>query len=270
MQLTDTHIRMINITSYNVLCSHLADPKQFSGCKPEFLDAQYRLNELFKKLDEEVSNRAIICLQEISIPWSGKLHKYFVDHNYYLVTAQYGNKYNGYMGVGIAIPLDAYSIQEINIQKIGDTKSIPKRAVPPWSFIRACFHVVKSFVAFLISSFWKLLIFLKLYVPPPMKYELWDSVTYRANQMICVRLKQRGSGIIFAVGNYHMPCMFDLPPFMMAHCALSAQYLHKFAAGDPYIYAGDFNIKPDSTMYRLLTEGRVEKSVSMLKSSHFL
>jgi endonuclease/exonuclease/phosphatase family metal-dependent hydrolase len=44
---------------------------------------------------------------------------------------------------------------------------------------------------------------------------------------------------------------------MMIHCALSAQHLQRFAAGSPYIYTGDFNIKPPDSMYRLLTEGTV-------------
>lgn len=253
---------VVNLTSYNVLSSHLADPKYHTGCKPEFLDAQYRLKELFKKLDKEVSNRAVICLQEISTPWSGKLHKYFIQHNYYLISALYGNKHGGYMGVGIAIPLDTYSIEDINTQRIADTKRMPRKVFPEWSFVSAVLGFVKSIVGLFVSYFWKVLTFLKLYKPPA-KYDLWDSVTYRSNQMICVRLKHLSTGHVFVVGNYHMPCMFELPAVMMAHCALSAQWIHKFAAGDPYIYAGDFNIKPSSTMYELLTKGTVEKAVSI-------
>ena len=30
-----------------------------------------------------------------------------------------------------------------------------------------------------------------------------------------------------------------------------------FAAGDPYVLTGDFNLQPDSGGYRLLTEGRL-------------
>jgi endonuclease/exonuclease/phosphatase family metal-dependent hydrolase len=41
----------------------------------------------------------------------------------------------------------------------------------------------------------------------------------------------------------------------MIHCALSAQHIHKFAAGSPYVYCGDFNIKPDSVMYEVMTTG---------------
>ena len=56
---------------------------------------------------------------------------------------------------------------------------------------------------------------------------------------------------------YHMPCMFREPKVMMAHCALSAQHLSKFAGGLPFVYCGDFNIKPESSMYGMMTEGRI-------------
>jgi endonuclease/exonuclease/phosphatase family metal-dependent hydrolase len=58
-----------------------------------------------------------------------------------------------------------------------------------------------------------------------------------------------------------MPCMYKEPNVMLAHCALSCQHLEKFAKNDAYIYAGDFNIKPDSTMYQLVTEGTVDEAV---------
>ena len=41
-------------------------------------------------------------------------------------------------------------------------------------------------------------------------------------------------------GTYHMPCSFQKPRLMNAHCALSAQHIHKFAYSDrysdPYIF----------------------------------
>ncbi len=48
---------------------------------------------------------------------------------------------------------------------------------------------------------------------------------------------------------------------MVTHCALSAQHIQKFAKNDPFVYVGDFNIKPDSSMYALLTEGTIDKKV---------
>ena len=45
---------------------------------------------------------------------------------------------------------------------------------------------------------------------------------------------------------------------MTIHCALSTQLIQRFAGNLPYIYVGDFNIKPDSSMYNLLTQGSLE------------
>jgi endonuclease/exonuclease/phosphatase family metal-dependent hydrolase len=48
---------------------------------------------------------------------------------------------------------------------------------------------------------------------------------------------------------------------MVTHCALSAQHIQRFAKADPCVYVGDFNIKPDSSMYQLLTQGDLDAKV---------
>ena len=94
-----------------------------------------------------------------------------------------------------------------------------------------------------------------------------------------------------------MPCAFYLPAVMMIHCALSVQHTQRLAKSfgstnasirggnnnnspteqksdsdntkessipsgpDPYILVGDFNIKPDSNMYRMITEGSDESVI---------
>ena len=50
---------------------------------------------------------------------------------------------------------------------------------------------------------------------------------------------------------------------MVTHCALSAQHIQRFAKDDPFVYVGDFNIKPDSSMYQLLTQGSLDTKVSI-------
>ena len=39
----------------------------------------------------------------------------------------YGKRFNGYMGVGIAVPLDKYDIQKADITTIADTKRFPRK-----------------------------------------------------------------------------------------------------------------------------------------------
>jgi endonuclease/exonuclease/phosphatase family metal-dependent hydrolase len=56
--------------------------------------------------------------------------------------------------------------------------------------------------------------------------------------------------------------MFDYPQVMVIHCALSAQHIQNYSQGDPYIFAGDFNVKPTDSMYRLLTQGDIDEKVN--------
>lgn len=240
----------VKITSYNVLSSHLSAPSYFSSCKPEYCDPQYRFNKIKEKLDQEIASGSVICLQEISTLWAGYLHPYFVKNGYHLITALYGNKFNGYMGVGVAVPLAKYDINNVDITRIADVKRMPKKSRDE--------TIVMKMLKTLNSWFWKLAQTLRLYKPP---IDMWDSALYRHNQMICTRLQCKDTGRSFVVGTYHMPCMFELPSVMNVHCALSAQHIQRFAKDDPYLYVGDFNIKPDSSQYELLTKGTLEKTV---------
>jgi 2',5'-phosphodiesterase len=209
---------------------------------------------LKQKLDSEVEAKSVICLQEVSQNWNGSLHSYFSTKGYHLITAPYGNKFDGYMGVSIAVPLTEYDISNVDITRIADTKRLPRQPRAT-GFNKA----VETFQK-IIRSVGRIL---GTYKDVP---ELWDSVTHRHNQMISLRLKSRQTDKSFVVGTYHMPCMFKIPSVMMVHCALSAQHLERFAGSDPYVLAGDFNIKPDSNMYRLMTEGTVEASVGFTLS----
>jgi mRNA deadenylase 3'-5' endonuclease subunit Ccr4 len=242
----------VKVTSYNVLSSHLSAASYFAACKPEYCDPQYRFQKLQEKLDKEIASNAVICLQEISTLWAGYLHPYFVKNGYHFVTGLYGNRFNGYMGVGVAIPLAKYDITTVDITKVSDTKRMPRKQKDD-SFIKKVLTTLKNW-------FWKLAETLRLYKPP---IDMWDSALYRHNQMICTRLQCKESKRSFVIGTYHMPCMFKLPSVMNIHCALSAQHIQRFAKNDPFIYVGDFNIKPESSQYELLTRGTLEKNVSL-------
>ena len=80
----------IKFTSYNVLSSHLSGENHFTACKPAHLNPAYRLESVKSKLDKEISDGAIISLQEVSHQWAGVLHAYFAARGYYMVTGLYG------------------------------------------------------------------------------------------------------------------------------------------------------------------------------------
>ena len=151
----------------------------------------------------------------------------------------------------------------MDITTVADTKKSARRP-PPGS-------ALEQFLKTWVRQPWlALLSLLGLYKPPP--ENPFAMAAKRYNQMITLRLSHRdgaaapagGAGSpyrSFFVGTYHMPCQFRVPQMMMVHCALAAQHVQRLARLDPYVLAGDFNIKPIDAMYTLLTTGEVPDSV---------
>jgi mRNA deadenylase 3'-5' endonuclease subunit Ccr4 len=52
-----------------------------------------------------------------------------------------------------------------------------------------------------------------------------------------------------------MPCVYHNHAVMAIHSCLASQHLQRLAKHKPYIFAGDFNIKPNDPSYHLLTNG---------------
>jgi 2',5'-phosphodiesterase len=244
----------INIISYNILSSSLSEPSYFHECKPQWLDPRYRVEELQKRLTNAIGKQSIICLQEVSNKVAAQLHPFFARHDYSFITGMYGKKFDGYMGVAIAIPHAKFAVVTADITRIADTKhKIPRnhhQRSGNWasnllnSLSYNLWHLMKH------SPFWKPSI------------DIWDAVKRRDNHMVAVQLKNTATNDHFVVGTYHMPCMYKEPAVMMAHCALSAQHIHRISNGLPYVLAGDFNVQPESSMYQLLTSGEIDPSVS--------
>lgn len=276
-------MKNVRVTSYNILSSHLSAADYFSTLNPQWLNPVYRLKKIKEKIDIDVNENAIICLQEVSTLWAGSFHQYFSSRGYYFTTGLYGNKFNGYMGVGIAVPLSQYEINDIDITRISDTKRFPRKS--ELSFINKIINL------WIKDPIKKILKMLNLWNESPDPWMLAD----KFNQMVCIRLTPKFSELLneskneaimidtsdkaetlkqplkqnksFVIGTYHLPCMFKVPSVMMIHCALASQYIAKYAKNDPYIFTGDFNIKPTDIMYQLLTQGNVEKNNPAIPSN---
>ncbi|CAN0502854.1 unnamed protein product, partial [Ectocarpus sp. 8 AP-2014] len=110
------------VATYNILCSHLAEPTRFPQCSPRNLDAPTRLKRVKHKLDAEISKGSVICLQEVGIQWAGDLHVYFMARGYAFVTAHYGKHFNNYMGVALAWPLDKYECLTVDTTRLSETR----------------------------------------------------------------------------------------------------------------------------------------------------
>jgi 2',5'-phosphodiesterase len=242
----------VRVVSYNVLSPHLASPSHFSTLNPEHLEATTRLAKILTKLEQEIGsseNRAtVFCLQEISYDWAGPLHSFFAQHNYHVVTGLYGKKFNGYMGVLTAYPTDKLETVQVDICRLSDTyeqwpekpiegtlqRIIRKIALPPLKF-------------------------LGLHKEEPESH--WSIAQRRYNVLLTAVLKDKSSSQQFCVGNYHMPCCYYAPMVMTMHSDLCLCHVQKIAGDDnPYILAGDFNIKPTESSYKLLTTGELATS----------
>mmetsp|Transcript_21305 Transcript_21305/g.37290 ORF Transcript_21305/g.37290 Transcript_21305/m.37290 type:complete len:427 (-) Transcript_21305:287-1567(-) len=236
------------VVTYNVLSSRLAGEDHFTHCKPEDLDARNRLPRIIEKLEKEVRQDSIICLQEVSYDWAGKLATYFQQNDYFFFTGLYGKPFNGYMGVAMAFPNKKYEAQEMKVMRLSDTKKWPRKPEPGlvgkisewlWSTLRKPYHLLTGARA------------------PPCP---WALARGRFNAILLARLRARARGPsgdrgALLVGTYHMPCMFRNPEVMTLHAALAAQHMQFNARGAPYVLAGDFNFTPGSPQYELMTKG---------------
>lgn len=243
---------LVKVVSYNVLSSELADTKAFPYCDPADLAANVRLNRLFQKLDGPVSERSIVCLQEVSLSWSGPLHSYFSKRDYHLIMSSYGSYFNGYMGVGIAFPTDKFSADDVRLQCLADAARWPP--VPQRSAFSKFLHAIRcqvnSTIAFCTGTTVKKL--------NKRSRSPWIQAKERKNVLVFARLRSRSNGASLCVGNYHMPCAFWSPPIMLIHSALVVSTFQKLANGAPYaVLAGDFNIKPRDSAYRMITTGAI-------------
>jgi hypothetical protein len=159
------------VVSYNVLSSSLADPSHFKKCDPEYLDQGYRLDILMEKLMKEVERGSIIALQEVSQKWSGPLHAFFQRNGYYFVCRHYGSGFNDYMGVGIAVPNDAYEVLEQDNKRISDRLWLPRQSRSHWII-----EWIKGFFMMFYWYFFNWLLYFKAVSKP---YNAFEAAKYR-------------------------------------------------------------------------------------------
>ncbi len=124
-------VMKIRVCSYNVLSSALASPTHFTSCDPDDLDFHKRLPRVISKIEEEVTKRSIVCLQEVSHEFTGPLHVFFAKNNYSFVTGLYGSRFSNYMGVALAIPLDKFSLEHVDVSTLSDYREGGWPKAPP-------------------------------------------------------------------------------------------------------------------------------------------
>lgn len=250
----------VRVVSYNVLSSHLASPSHFSTLDPAHLDASYRLPLVLKKLDDEIKeseNSVVLCLQEVSYDWAAAFHCWFANRGYHMITGLYGKKFNGYMGVAVAYPIEDFETLGVDISRLSD-KRVGGWPRPPVEEKSLSTRVLSS-----VNSLWTIpLKTLGLWKRPPEDH--WSMSERRFNVLVSATLCNKKTKQKFVVGNYHMPCAFYAPMAMTIHSEMAARHVQDLAAavdeGIPYILAGDFNIKPTDSMYHMLKTAKMDDS----------
>ena len=278
----------INIVTYNILSPELSEPETFPENTAEEVDGKNRLPRIIQKLKKQISNNAIISLQEVSITWLGRLHELFDLHNYHFTHTLYGGFYSGYMGVGLAFPRSLYSLETFEISRISDTKEWPRlttaTATKKQSDVNATTDSVLArtwnySAGYIRNVFDPLFVLGSLAFgsgaatatsttptkskkkskqeDPPDVATFYQSKK-RWNQAILLRLQRRSDNQSFCVTNYHNPCAIHLRPVITFHACMYVMKCQTFAKQDPLIICGDFNMTPDSGGYKLVTTGTLD------------
>merc|ERR1712166_1137327 len=94
----------VRIAQYNILSDPLDAPDHYIHCDPNDLDHEIRFQRVAAKLEEQMRAGAVLCLQEVSRNWAGRLIPLFEKHGYTYASALTGSKFGGYMGQCLAWP----------------------------------------------------------------------------------------------------------------------------------------------------------------------
>uniref|UniRef100_A0A7S1V4M6 Endonuclease/exonuclease/phosphatase domain-containing protein n=1 Tax=Grammatophora oceanica TaxID=210454 RepID=A0A7S1V4M6_9STRA len=210
------------------------------------------------------SKNVVVCLQEVSYDWAGQFHTFFANKGYQLVTGLYGRKFNGYMGVAMAYPMEAFETVDVDISRLADKRvgGWPKKpeetmSTKVWNTMRYPFKQVG-----LVSD-------------PPEDH--WSMSQRRFNVLLTLTLKEKATDHTFCISTYHMPCAFYAPMAMTLHAEMAAKHIQDIASKKqeegvdegsssyPYVLTGDFNIVPREDMdtgpvYDMLVSGKLDES----------
>lgn len=251
----------VRVATYNALSPRLCSAGYFRRCAPEACDRNGRLPRVLAQLGSVVDDdpQAVVCLQELALEWCGPLHAFFAARGYTFMASNYGNAFNGYMGVGLAFPSRAFDLVDADLCRLAETRDPPWPKPPPPGPIRK----VKGFLGGAVG--WALAPLRAALKVVPGLGALggrrrddqcpWEYSQRRFNSLAFARLRCKSTGAVVCVATYHMPCAFWWPGVMLIHSAMAVQRVQRLARGDPCVLAGDFNIRPEGSMYRLITTG---------------
>jgi len=225
-----------NIISLNVGTPFSITQSEYPDCDPAFLDRIKRKNAILSLFTSWLRTSPIIVLQEVPYNWKQDFDRYFTKRDYTFHCMNYGQKKNGILGVGIAVPA-SYAIDptEVEFIRVADYIECDIDSSDDYSSDNEDIHTNI------------------------------ENAKKRAN--LVVRMKIRlNNGKDFYLYNYHMPCAFKTPLVQTLHIHALKRIIASFP-DIPYILAGDMNILPTSKEYEFLTN---TTSPITLKSSYLV
>ena len=231
--MTTTSPVNFNVITFNVGTPFSFTPSEYPDCAPAILDRLRRKNAILSLFTSWLRTSPIIVLQEVPYNWKQDFDRYFTKRDYTFHCMNYGQKTNGILGVGIAIP-NSYAIDPTEVEFIRVADYIDCDSSDDYSSDN--------------------------------EYDTnLENAKKRANLVVRMKI-HLNNGKAFYLYNYHMPCAFKTPLVQTLHIDALKRIIASFP-DIPYILAGDMNILPTSKEYAFLTD---TTSPITLKSSYLI
>jgi endonuclease/exonuclease/phosphatase family metal-dependent hydrolase len=240
----------VRIVTYNLLVPIFAEePGYFIKCRRKYLRTEYRWKLIQSQLEQEIRfhKNTIICLQEVSQTLLPKLKSFFHRMNYTLFDSLYGEQFNDYMGVALAVPISIQLISKNSI-KIGDYLRSNIQSFEKDSTLFAWWNNVKDLAMG--------------HVKKPAT-DPWEIAMSKSNTLICLGVVIDGRPLF--IGTYHMPALFKILDVMVIHSSAVKDLMFQLTGGHSFILAGDFNFKPYDIPYRVITERGYAQNILLPK-----
>eukprot|EP00928_Gymnodinium_smaydae_P028739 TRINITY_DN21847_c0_g1_i1.p1 TRINITY_DN21847_c0_g1~~TRINITY_DN21847_c0_g1_i1.p1 ORF type:complete len:420 (+),score=39.38 TRINITY_DN21847_c0_g1_i1:184-1443(+) len=258
--------QQIHFVTYNILCNRLVHNGHLKKCAAADLESSVRLQRIQKKLSSTIMRRGLIGLQEVSSDWAGDLHVFFARHGYQMIFAPYGEAFNGRMGVAFAYPSERFIAESVRLHHVGESLPPTPSSAPEIPSHLSPFGILSaSGMAEILGIHSEALNLQSRYAPRgptvdalnPRQDREWGLAVRRQNVAVLARLRPAdGCAVAFSVGVYHMPCLFGSSEHRQTQnihlLGLRAALANMAKTKDePCILLGDFNIKPESSAYKL-------------------
>ncbi len=226
----------INIITFNCATPFSVVPTEYPDCDHTILDRLYRKNKILSLFTLWLRTSPIIVLQEVPYNWKQDFERYFTKRDYTFHCMNYGQKTNGILGVGIAIPT-LYKMESIDFIKVSDFCDVDS---PDNIFAKLLEQSIDISVNEIESTI--------------------QNAKNRANLVARMKICLN-NGRSFHLYNYHMPCAYKTPIIQIIHIQ-ALKHIISLSSSIPYVLAGDMNILPKSKEYLFLTESILSQTDS--------